>query len=176
MSSLRNAIPRREHKERHQPNHRKNKGLLEKKKDYIVRAKEWHLKDNTLKKLKLEASFRNKDEFYHKMIRTKRIDGVHQAEDTSVKYTKQQLLDMKGQDMNYILLKKTSSQRKLPKFKKIYILLMNLCQRIESTLFLWIMKTKSNLFPRPPTLTQPKTWSDGPLTGHSAVSSLAVAS
>ncbi|TYH14434.1 hypothetical protein ES288_A06G220400v1 [Gossypium darwinii] len=49
MSSLRNAISRRAHKERAQP---KKFGLLEKHKDYVVHPKVFHKKEEMLQKLK----------------------------------------------------------------------------------------------------------------------------
>ena len=88
---------------------RKKFGLLEKHKDYVVRAKAFHKKEETLRvglvycicqcvidsfiasgveinsgdyfqKLKEKAAFRNPDEFYFKMIKTKTVDGVHRPE------------------------------------------------------------------------------------------------
>ncbi|KAL1135472.1 hypothetical protein V6Z11_A12G176000 [Gossypium hirsutum] len=56
MSSLRNTISRRAHKERAQPtwlyfrSSSKKIGLLEKHKDYVVRAKAFHKKEETLRK------------------------------------------------------------------------------------------------------------------------------
>ncbi|TYI24181.1 hypothetical protein ES332_A06G215700v1 [Gossypium tomentosum] len=52
MSSLRNAISRRAHKERAQPSSRKKIGLLEKHKDYVVHPKVFHKKEEMLQKLK----------------------------------------------------------------------------------------------------------------------------
>ncbi len=49
MSTLNNAIKRRAHKERAQPAARKKFGLLEKHKDYVERAKNFHKKDDTIK-------------------------------------------------------------------------------------------------------------------------------
>ena len=49
MSSLQNAIKRRTHKERAQPAARAKFGLLEKHKDYVERAKDFHRKENTIK-------------------------------------------------------------------------------------------------------------------------------
>lgn len=67
--SMRNIIKRRTHKERSQPANRSKYGMLEKKKDYKLRAKDYHQKEDKLKKLKVQAALRNPDEFYYKMIR-----------------------------------------------------------------------------------------------------------
>jgi U3 small nucleolar RNA-associated protein 11 len=78
MSSLRNATKRVEKKERAQPTSRRSLGLLEKKKDYRLRAKNFHQKQSTLKKLKVKASLRNPDEFYFAMVNKKTKNGIHQ--------------------------------------------------------------------------------------------------
>ncbi|KAH7545986.1 hypothetical protein FEM48_Zijuj01G0152400 [Ziziphus jujuba var. spinosa] len=72
MSSLRNAVSRRAHKERPQPQERKRFGLLEKRKDYVEHAKAFHKKEEAIRRLKEKAAFRNPDEFYFKMIKTQR--------------------------------------------------------------------------------------------------------
>ena len=105
----------------HDRQSRKKFGLLEKHKDYVVRAKAYHKKEETirvtfllpqlcfnscivirlhfylivrycpclcmavlcsvwLQRLKEKAAFRNPDEFYLKMIKTKIVDGVHRLE------------------------------------------------------------------------------------------------
>ncbi|XP_044507031.1 probable U3 small nucleolar RNA-associated protein 11 [Mangifera indica] len=115
MSSLKNAIPRRAHKERAQPHSRKRFGLLEKHKDYVVRAKAYHQKEETLRGLKEKAAFRNPDEFYFKMIKTKTIDGVHRPESEANKYTQEELMLMKTQDIGYILQKLQSEKNKIEK-------------------------------------------------------------
>ncbi|EHA54433.1 hypothetical protein MCOR27_008952 [Pyricularia oryzae] len=56
------------HKERAQPLERKHLGLLEKHKDYSLRAKDFNKKKAYLKTLRQKAAERNEDEFYHKML------------------------------------------------------------------------------------------------------------
>lgn len=63
-SSLRNAVKRIEHKERAQPAARKKLGLLEKHKDYVERAKDFHKKQKVIRTLKSKADSKNPDEFY----------------------------------------------------------------------------------------------------------------
>ena len=64
MSSLRNAVQRRNHRERAQPEERAKWGLLEKRKDYKLRAADHKLKRRKINTLKQKASERNEDEFY----------------------------------------------------------------------------------------------------------------
>ncbi|KAK7181901.1 hypothetical protein DPSP01_009496 [Paraphaeosphaeria sporulosa] len=68
MSSMRNAVQRRNHKERAQPEERKKWGLLEKRKDYKLRAHDHKAKQARLKILKEKASERNPDEFSFGMM------------------------------------------------------------------------------------------------------------
>ncbi|KAK9153133.1 hypothetical protein Sjap_000613 [Stephania japonica] len=110
MSSLRNAIHRRAHKERAQPHARKKFGLLEKHKDYVVRAKAFHKKEEALQKLREKAAFRNPDEFYFKMMKTRTIDGVHRPESQARQYSQEELMLMKTQDIGYILQKLQSDK------------------------------------------------------------------
>lgn len=56
------------HKERAQPLERQRLGLLEKHKDYSLRAKDFNKKKAYLKTLRQKAAERNEDEFYHKML------------------------------------------------------------------------------------------------------------
>lgn len=119
MSSLRNALPRRAHKERAQPEARKKFGLLEKHKDYVVRAKAYHKKEQALQKLKEKAAFRNPDEFYFKMVKTRTVGGVHRPESEANKYTPEELLLMKTQDMGYIMQKIQSEKKKIEKLAAI---------------------------------------------------------
>lgn len=69
--SLRNSIHRRNHKERSQLSNRTKLGLLEKHKDYVRRAKDYHSKQDRIKRLQEKAAERNKDEFYFSMNKVK---------------------------------------------------------------------------------------------------------
>ncbi|KAK4101600.1 U3 small nucleolar RNA-associated protein 11 [Parathielavia hyrcaniae] len=71
MSSLRNSVQRRSHRERAQPLERQRLGLLEKKKDYQKRAKDYGKKKAVLKSLRQKAAGRNEDEFYFGMMSRK---------------------------------------------------------------------------------------------------------
>ncbi|ORX51978.1 U3 small nucleolar RNA-associated protein 11 [Hesseltinella vesiculosa] len=112
MSSLRNSVQRRNHKERGQLAGREHLGLLEKKKDYLLRAKDYHSKEKRIKALREKALFRNPDEFYFKMINSKTNKGVH------IQQRNEELPDdmvqlMKSQDKNYIRLQRNISKRKM---------------------------------------------------------------
>ena len=73
--NLRNVVKRRTHLERHQLKSREKLGMLEKKKDYVVRARDFHKKKDHLALLQEKARIKNPDEFYHKMISTKLENG-----------------------------------------------------------------------------------------------------
>jgi U3 small nucleolar RNA-associated protein 11 len=79
MSSMRNAVQRRNHKERAQPLERQKWGLLEKKKDYSKRAKDHNEKKRKLGLLKAKAADRNEDEFYFGMMNSTTKNGVKVA-------------------------------------------------------------------------------------------------
>ncbi|XP_068661173.1 probable U3 small nucleolar RNA-associated protein 11 [Aristolochia californica] len=117
MSSLRNAINRKAHKERSQPQARKKFGLLEKHKDYVLRAQAYHKKEETLRKLKEKVAFRNPDEFYFRMIKTKVVDGVHRPESEAKQYTHEELMLMKTQDIGYLLQKIQSEKKKVERLR-----------------------------------------------------------
>ena len=86
LKNIKKYIPKRKYRERSQNERRKKLGLLQKKADYKVRAEDYHKKEERFKKLKELARTRNPDEFYHKMTKTKIIDGEHVqfAEDKSL--------------------------------------------------------------------------------------------
>lgn len=117
MSSFKNAISRKAHQERPQPKSRKNYGLLEKHKDYVQRAQAFHKKEETLRKLKEKAAYRNEDEFYFGMIKSKTVGGVHRPESDANQYTPEELMLMKTQDMGYILQKIQSEKKKVERLR-----------------------------------------------------------
>lgn len=80
MSALRNAVQRRNHKERSQPHERAKWGLLEKHKDYSLRAKDHNAKKKKIKALQQKASERNEDEFYFGMMSSKTRGGIKVAQ------------------------------------------------------------------------------------------------
>jgi U3 small nucleolar RNA-associated protein 11 len=80
MSSLRNAISRRPHKERDQPAARQKWGILEKHKDYSLRAQDYNIKKKKLSQLSQKARERNPDEFAFGMVRDNRAGlGKHKS-------------------------------------------------------------------------------------------------
>jgi U3 small nucleolar RNA-associated protein 11 len=110
-SSLRNSIHRRNHKERSQPAHRKRLGLLEKHKDYVLRARDYHSKQDLLKRLRLKAANRNKDEFYFSMVRERTNGGVHQGDRGNVSLPVDMVKVLKTQDENYVRTMKATNMK-----------------------------------------------------------------
>ncbi|XP_057547546.1 probable U3 small nucleolar RNA-associated protein 11 [Amaranthus tricolor] len=96
---------------------KKKFGFLEKHKDYVIRAREYHKKEETLRILKEKAANRNPDEFYFGMIRTKTINGVHRPESEANKYTPEELSLMKTQDIGYVLQKLQIEKKKVEKLR-----------------------------------------------------------
>ncbi|PWY88653.1 U3 small nucleolar RNA-associated protein 11 [Aspergillus sclerotioniger CBS 115572] len=68
MSSMRNAVQRRNHRERGQLEGREKWGILEKHKDYSLRAKDYNTKKEKIKRLQEKVRDRNPDEFAFGMM------------------------------------------------------------------------------------------------------------
>ncbi|KAF8949300.1 UTP11-like, U3 small nucleolar ribonucleoprotein [Haplosporangium gracile] len=122
MSSLRNAVHRRNHKERSQPLARQKYGLLEKKKDYVARARDYHSKQDRLKAMREKAAFRNPDEFYFKMINSKTKGGVHLTERND-KFSHDFLKLLNTQDLNYVTQQRDIGKKRIERMQQGLVLL-----------------------------------------------------
>ncbi|XP_068426533.1 probable U3 small nucleolar RNA-associated protein 11 [Clinocottus analis] len=121
MASFRKALKSRQrnHHERSQPEFRKHFGLLEKKKDYKLRAEDYHRKENTLAALRKKALDKNPDEFYYNMISSKLQDGVHipNKPKEEVEVTEEQKRVMRTQDIKYVEMKRVAEAKKIERLK-----------------------------------------------------------
>ncbi|KAL5117259.1 hypothetical protein ACEQ8H_004818 [Pleosporales sp. CAS-2024a] len=103
MSSMRNAVQRRNHKERAQPVEREKWGLLEKRKDYKLRAADHKQKKQRLKLLSEKARDRNPDEFSFKMLSSKVDKEGRKVADRGNKALSTDVVKLlKTQDAGYI--------------------------------------------------------------------------
>ena len=116
LKNIKKYIPRRKYRERGQTERRKKLGFLEKKQDYKIRAEDYHMKEKKYKNLKEAARTRNPDEFYHKMIKAKIIDGEHiQFPDDK---NLEQKLVTNTQFINLVNFKKSQLEKEAEKMKE----------------------------------------------------------
>lgn len=121
MSSraFRSVIRRREHYERHQPEARARFGLLEKHKDYVVRAKNFHKREKRLGALRARAANKNPDEFSFGMLSSKTKGGVHEkkkaVDAAKPKLTPELLAVMQTQDVRYVATMRAAEEAKIEK-------------------------------------------------------------
>lgn len=111
-------------------------GLLEKKKDYKLRAEDYHKKQNTLAALRKKALEKNPDEFYFNMISSKLEDGVHVMKKNEEEVTEEQKKLMRSQDMKYVEMKRVAEAKKIERLKgELHILDAECKQKNKHTFF-----------------------------------------
>ncbi|XP_068591891.1 probable U3 small nucleolar RNA-associated protein 11 [Cebidichthys violaceus] len=138
MSSFRKALKSRQrnHHERSQPGFRKHLGLLEKKKDYKLRADDYHKKQNTLAALRKKALDKNPDEFYYNMISSQLQDGVHIGKNKEEEMTEEQKKVMRTQDIKYVEMKRVAEAAKIERMKgELHLLDADSKQKNKHTFF-----------------------------------------
>lgn len=119
MAKLVHNVQKKQHRERSQTLDRSKYGLLEKKKDYKLRANDYHKKQAALKVLKQKAAQYNPDEYYHAMTRKKTDDkGIMIHERGNESLSAQQVKLLKSQDVNYIRTMRLNELLKIEKLKK----------------------------------------------------------
>lgn len=110
-------IQTRTYKERAQPLGRKKLGLLEKHKDYVLRARDFNSKRERLHSLKVKAQNRNPDEFYFRMESQKTQKGIHSLNSGAI-VDEDVLKLLKTQDRAYITLQKQMERKKIEKTRE----------------------------------------------------------
>lgn len=109
-------VQTRTHRERSQPAARQKFGLLEKHKDYVLRARDYHKKEKRIKALKQKAAMKNPDEFYFGMVKARTAKGIHSVAGKS-ELPQDVLKLMKTQDLHYVSMMKHVNERKLERLR-----------------------------------------------------------
>ncbi|THH23090.1 hypothetical protein EUX98_g8089 [Antrodiella citrinella] len=92
-------------------------GILEKHKDYVLRAQDYHSKRDRLTRLKQKAAERNKDEFYFSMHKQRTEKGVHVQDRGNESLPIDFVKILKSQDENYIRTTRLAGLKKIDRIK-----------------------------------------------------------
>ncbi|KPI39136.1 putative U3 small nucleolar RNA-associated protein 11 [Cyphellophora attinorum] len=116
MSSMRNAVTRRPHRERAQPQSRSKWGLLEKHKDYSLRAADYNKKKEKLAILTTKVRDRHPDEFAYGMINKKQ--GQHGKGGTENRLGHDAVRLLRTQDAGYLRTVAAKGRKEMRKVKE----------------------------------------------------------
>ncbi|KAG8700095.1 hypothetical protein FRC08_004926 [Ceratobasidium sp. 394] len=130
---LRNSLHRRQHKERSQLAHRSKLGLLEKHKDYVLRARDYRSKRDRLRTLREKAETRNKDEFYFGMNGRKTQRGIALGERESEAMGEEMVKILKSQDEGYLRTVKSKGQKRIDAIRAQLTAMVDLVPTVEDT-------------------------------------------
>jgi U3 small nucleolar RNA-associated protein 11 len=116
---MRNTVPRRPHKERSQPKAREKWGILEKHKDYSLRAADYNLKKKKLGQLSQKAKERNPDEFaFGMMSAEKGTAGKHGKGGNEALLSHDAVKLLKTQDSGYLRTVSNRGRREVQKLEE----------------------------------------------------------
>jgi Uncharacterized conserved protein len=135
------SIQRRAHKERAQPLERQRLGILEKKKDYRLRARDYKKKQAVLKSLRQKAAERNEDEFYFGMMsrkgpgsaltRGKGFTGTVDGDRGNKALSVETVRLLKTQDLGYVRTMRNIAAKELKELEERYVLAGGADQPVE---------------------------------------------
>lgn len=111
----RTSEQKRQHRERAQPFHRQRYGLLEKKKDYVLRARDYADKQRRLRALRGKAATKNEDAFDFRMIKARTRNGIETRDRGNTALTQEQAKVLKSQDAKYINMVASVEKKKMEK-------------------------------------------------------------
>jgi U3 small nucleolar RNA-associated protein 11 len=109
-------------------------GLLEKKKDYQLRAKDYNKKQKRLAALRQKAFFKNNDEFYFAMEKKQTKGGVHIAERNKT-FTNDEMKLLRTQDQGYVNYQRSINLSKIEKLKSSMHIVDNESDSVKHTIF-----------------------------------------
>ncbi|KCV69436.1 hypothetical protein H696_03865 [Fonticula alba] len=109
---------RRPYRERPQLPGRRKLGMLEKKRDYTVRARDHQQKRDRLKKLEQAARLKNVDEFTYGMINAQMKGGVHKFAERDENLTEEEKKLIGTQDATYMQLRVSQEQKKIERLRE----------------------------------------------------------